>query len=159
MAPDAAGGGVVREQRPSLRPVVAAAAPASCNLELRDGAEHLAHQNSGGLVLREKVWRRRWDEVDPQPFEHVVTGELDGQVARKLVGALSQYLAGDPLQPGQEARAFADEIGAAHGRIIELGRQVSSPIGSLASTTIGQDARLASPVTPTTEYESARCAH
>ena len=94
-------------------------------LELGDGAEHLADQNGGRRVLSEKVRGRRRDEVDPQPFQHVVAGELDGQVTSKAIRALDDDrpdpIAGDPLQHGQEAGALGHGIGAAHRRVIELG--------------------------------------
>ena len=52
------------------------------------GTEHLADQNSGRPVRSEKIRGRRRDEVDPQPFQHIMTGELDGQVTSEAIGAL-----------------------------------------------------------------------
>ena len=61
----------------------------------------------------------------PKPFQHVMAGELDGQITGEAVRALDNDrpdpIAGDPLQHGQEAGALGHRIGAAHRRIIELG--------------------------------------
>ena len=67
-----------------------------------DGAARAPDQNSGRRVLSEKVRRRGRDEVDPQPFQHIMTGELDGQVTSEAIGALGNDrpdLQGDADQP------------------------------------------------------------
>src|SRR5262249_52395996 len=97
-------------------------------LELRDGTQHLAHEDGSRRVLKEKIGGGCRDEVDPESLQHVMSGELHGQITGEAVGALNQDdtnpIAGDPLQHSEEARALTDRIGTADRRVIELGRDL-----------------------------------
>src|SRR5262245_3329238 len=53
----------------------------ACLLELSDGSKHLPHQNGGRSFLREEVRRGCGNDGDAQIFEHVMSGELHGEIA------------------------------------------------------------------------------
>ena len=57
-------------------------------LELSYGPQHLAHQNGGGRVLGEKIGCGCRNDRDAKTLEHVIAGELHGEVAGEPIWRL-----------------------------------------------------------------------
>jgi hypothetical protein len=72
--------------------------------------ENFADQDGGRRILEKVVRSRCGDEVDPQPLQHVVAGELHGEITSEAVGRLHDdspdAIAGNPLQHRHEAVAL-----------------------------------------------------
>src|SRR5258707_737359 len=94
-------------------------------LELGDDAEQLPDHLAGRRVVEERAGAVGRDQIDAARLEEPMAGFLHKDVAREAARRLDQddahAIARDALQHPAKAFPLVHRVGAAHGRVIELG--------------------------------------